>query len=174
MTTVNNEQYRDYVMEIQRFLRTLSYYDDRIPLVSVDGIYDDKTAAAIKIFQSNSGLNATGEVDNQTFDELLYAYKKAEKKSSSPIAINGFTDKNKIIKPGDRCLEILLLQIMFRELSNRFDNIDNVNLSGIYDEQTIVVMKELKKRTKVDGDDNIDKRTWDEVARLFNNTHYKL
>jgi murein L,D-transpeptidase YcbB/YkuD len=56
----------DNVFTIQRFLRRAGYLERD----DVDGDYGPKTAAAVRKFQRDEGLRATGEVDERTFERL--------------------------------------------------------------------------------------------------------
>lgn len=49
------EQQRDYIREIQRYLRTVSQHTEQTPTVGIDGIYGAETAAAVSAFSDMSG-----------------------------------------------------------------------------------------------------------------------
>lgn len=53
------------VTEIQTRLKEWGYYSGE-----VDGVYGSKTEAAVRYFQSSNGLNADGQVGNQTLAAL--------------------------------------------------------------------------------------------------------
>lgn len=53
------------VTEIQTRLKEWGYYSG-----DVDGVYGSKTEAAVRYFQSSNGLNADGQVGNQTLAAL--------------------------------------------------------------------------------------------------------
>lgn len=58
----------DVVREIQYYLQKLEYLEG-----SVDGIYGNKTAGAVKRFQQDNSLEATGLVGQVTFDLLHFS-----------------------------------------------------------------------------------------------------
>jgi len=53
-------------MQLQQFLKLLGYYKG-----AATGVLDEITRGAVKIFQSNNGLKADGEVDSKTWNMLL-------------------------------------------------------------------------------------------------------
>ena len=50
-------------------------YDSFIPLL-ISGVYDDATAANIRIFQRKNKLSETGSVNKETWDALVEAWNK--------------------------------------------------------------------------------------------------
>ena len=63
-----------YVRELQRDLKTLTFYDSEI-----DGSFGNKTLESVKAFQINNRLTADGIVGRQTWSSLIYLY--------SPLAV---------------------------------------------------------------------------------------
>ena len=68
----------------QSFLLEISYVDEEIPHVSVDGIYGERTRRAVRIFQRKKGLPESGRTDRETwnalYDAYLLAYRENERK----------------------------------------------------------------------------------------------
>lgn len=57
------------VYAVQAMLKSLGYFSG-----SITGYYGSKTEAAVRKFQTAYGLPATGAVDNQTLESILWAY----------------------------------------------------------------------------------------------------
>jgi carboxyl-terminal processing protease len=64
-TTLKSDMIGDDVKNLQIMLNGLGFPTDR-----TDGYFSEKTAAAVKSFQSRNGLPATGEVDLETANKL--------------------------------------------------------------------------------------------------------
>lgn len=62
------------VREIQTYLNRISQNYPLIPKVNVNGQYDDKTAEAVKVFQSIFSLPQTGNVDYATWYQISNIY----------------------------------------------------------------------------------------------------
>ena len=91
MATITEEQRKEYIKEVQTFLRTISQFDERIPRVAVDGIYDEQTADVVGIFQKIAGLPVTNEVDKATFNAIFNAFVAIER-------INELCDKDSFVE----------------------------------------------------------------------------
>jgi len=55
---------------IQTLLHEISSRYDNFPDISINGIYDNATADAVKLFQNISNLSQTGNVNNNTWNIL--------------------------------------------------------------------------------------------------------
>ena len=60
----------DKVKHLQYMLSVLSAYIPEIPALNIDGIYGNRTRAAVLAVQRRFGLPETGTIDSQTWDEL--------------------------------------------------------------------------------------------------------
>lgn len=170
MATITEEQRKEYIKEVQTFLRTISQFDERIPRVAVDGIYDEQTADVVGIFQKIAGLPVTNEVDKATFDAIFNAFVAIERINEQAEKIVGFPNKDTVLNIGDKGFEVYLLQVMLNELSQRFNNIEKVAITGTYDQNTENALNQFKKSANITAD-GLDKDSWNIVARSFNNTH---
>ena len=66
---------KNHVMELQKYLHGISYYNPQIPRIVPDGIYDRETETAIRAFQREYHLPETGRTDMQTWNKLINVYK---------------------------------------------------------------------------------------------------
>ena len=62
------------VANLQRYLRTLYYFDDTLSPTPVDGVFDRATEEAVRRFQSSDDLAATGRLDQITWERLFARY----------------------------------------------------------------------------------------------------
>ena len=87
--TANNFE-RDAIMNIQRYLRHLSFHEQDIGDVPLDGIWDRATQDALIEFQKSKGLEPTGSVDRATWDILKAAYDESVALNSPPAMLDLF------------------------------------------------------------------------------------
>jgi peptidoglycan hydrolase-like protein with peptidoglycan-binding domain len=59
---------------VQTFLRTIAQNNNAVPLVTVDGIYGERTKAAVQAVQKLSGIPQTGAVGPLTWNALVNLY----------------------------------------------------------------------------------------------------
>ena len=62
------------VRNLQIMLREIFLYENILPEVIVDGIFDEVTKEAVLVFQENNGLPNTGIVDIITFEKIVEKY----------------------------------------------------------------------------------------------------
>ena len=71
-------------MNLQRYLRQLAYFDEKIPFVPIDGNKGSNTTDAIRAFQSSRGLPATGVADQETWEAIYEEYLTSLEKEAPP------------------------------------------------------------------------------------------
>lgn len=168
------EQQRDYIREIQRYLRTAAQHTGQTPTVGIDGIYGDETAAAVSAFQRQFGLPVNGDVDKATFDLLRDTHLIGITAKSAAVPINGFPNVDMRLMPNISGFEIYFLQVMIDVLRNFYENINPVKISGIYDRATQNAVNMIFASASNDGKSggiygSDGRAAWDAVTRLFNN-----
>ena len=62
------------IRNLQRYLRTLAYFDERIGEVPIDGVFDTATEEAVLAFQRRFDLVANGVVASTTWNEIISLY----------------------------------------------------------------------------------------------------
>ena len=85
-----NDFERDAILNIQRYLRHLSFHDDSIGesgSIPLDGIWESDTRDAIINFQKSRSLPVTGTVDRQTWNTLKAEYDRSVAKNSPPATL---------------------------------------------------------------------------------------
>ncbi len=62
------------VVQIQTYLRVIAQNDSSVPLVTVDGVYGNRTAAAVTAVQKQAGLPQNGQVGPLTWNAIVNLY----------------------------------------------------------------------------------------------------
>ncbi len=167
MRNITNEN--ENIAELQRYLREIYHADGSVPLVNPDGIYGSETADAVRKFQSDNGISATGRADFATWNAIHDAYIKALEKNSSPREIYPFPAYgNYEITEGESSDIVVIIQLMLKMLSYFYDDIGGTEKDGIYNEQTAKDIKTFQKRAGVPVTGRIDKITWNALASEYN------
>lgn len=65
------------VLIVQSILKTLKLRFHNMQEIQINGIYDEATQAAIRLFQQNTGCSTTGNVDRCTWNVLVAAIESA-------------------------------------------------------------------------------------------------
>ena len=160
---------REAILNIQKYLRQLSYHDEDINPVPIDGIWESDTARAVAAFQEKNGLRVTGTVDRQTWDALKREYDKSVAQNSPTVPIFLFprTPQDYSLGIGDTGFLNDAVQYMLYELSSIYFFPD-FEISTVYSENTANAVRDFQKRNFITGSGRVDRETWDAMATQHN------
>lgn len=169
-----NDFERDAILNTQKYLRHLTFHDDRIGeqgSVPLEGIWDSATRDALMKFQQTRGLPVTGTVDRATWDILKAEYDKSVAENSPPAMLSLFPryPAGFVIKQGDKGYLAVTVQHILRELERLyyFPTVPT-EPTGIYDENTAAIVRDFQKRNSIPVTGNVDRETWDAMAVQYN------
>lgn len=147
-------------------LRTLSFVYD-ITRVVPTGNFDENTKKAVIEFQKLFGLEPTGEVDSETFLKLTDEYNKILN-DREPLCIRIFDEDFEKINENGTDKYLFIFQYMMKVLHNTFDNLPDVNLSGINDEKTMEAVKYYQGLLNLEQTGLLTKEVANYINELFN------
>ena len=78
------------IQNLQRYLRQLSYFNDDIEPIVINGVWNEETRNALMTFQRLNGLAPTGFADEQTWNLLFSQYQNSLKENSEPSKVPFF------------------------------------------------------------------------------------
>ena len=162
---------RANVSELQTFLRYISRYIPQIPKVNTDGIYGPETENAVRAFQKFAGLSVTGEVDYETWTQIVEVYDDLVRKNKMPQKVAAYPLEIPHLKEGDDFEEIYVLQIMLRRIAKIFKNITMPDLTGVYDEKTQEAVRDFS-RLFGEEQTTVDRALWNELTDTYNSFTY--
>lgn len=158
-----NAQKKQHIHEIQRYLHTLSYFNDAIPRVIPDGFYGKETALAVRAFQREYGLPETGSVDHTTWNRIVEAYKSLL--HAKPLAYNLFPSSGYVLRKGDSGLLVYVVEAMLNAIGESYDNMPALKVTGVYDASTEAAVKRFQSRVGIPQNGNVDSGTWNMLVR---------
>ena len=171
---INNE--RDAIRNLQKYLRQLSYFDSDITPPPIDGIFELETERSVKDFQKKHGLTESGVADRETWDLIYTEYLNSVSENSLPEMLSVFPlmPKDYELKTSDSWFLVEILQYMLEELRYSYDNFENVKRSGVYDSETELAVKDFQRRNLLEETGRVNKATWNEISRQFNNNSLNI
>ena len=158
------------VKNLQRYLRQLAYDDADMIAPPIDGIFESDTRAALVQFQRARDLPPTGIADRDTW-ELLYAAYRASLASNSPprtVALFPRSPKGYTLLQGQRGAPVTALQYMLVELARNNSELENVVISGLYDEDTELAVLAFQRRNVLRQTGEVDLDTWNAITDQYN------
>ena len=160
---------REAIKNIQKYLRHLSYHDEAINPVPIDGIWESDTARAVAQFQRQNNLPVTGTVDRATWDKLKQEYDKSVAENSPPERLDLFPREPQgyALTIGDKSFLTDTVQYMLEELS-RLYYLPNFKITGEYDDNTANAVAEFQKRNLINQTGKVDRETWDALVIQHN------
>lgn len=157
------------IKNLQLYLRGISFVDERIGRVPIDGIFDSATEEAVASFQRTRGLPETAIVDRVTWDAIYEEYLALESTQSHcrsplffPSAPYGYE-----ASLGEESAFVAILQIMLRELRLIFDNIPDIAADGVFGEDTEEAVKEFQRASLLEVTGRVDLSTYNRLLRAF-------
>ena len=158
------------ITNLQRYLRQLSYHYPQITAPPIDGIFDRDTERSLREFQAMRGLPVTGRADRRTWEELytLYRASIAENEPPRTVAILPFVAGEILLQKGDDGFTVSVLQYMLRELGENLVELEDVEVSGIFDENTARAVRLFRKQNGLAEGETVDLVTWNTLVDRFN------
>ncbi|MBQ9760468.1 MAG: peptidoglycan-binding protein [Clostridia bacterium] len=158
------------ILNLQRYLRQLSYDEESIKAPPVDGIFETDTQNALRAFQKLKGLPVTGKADQETW-ELLYALYRASLAKNSqprPIALFPRTPTDYELALGATGVLVMLLQYMLDELTHSYSDLGDFSVNGTFDEPTKAAVNAFQSHNVLRQTGAVDRDTWNQIADQYN------
>lgn len=155
------------IRSAQTYLRRISHTYSDIPKVIPDGKYGEQTEASVEGFQKKFKMEPTGVLDKQTWDKILLVYSDIIQFEGEPEPVYAYPSGTYVILPGGEDDNLYVIQSMMFVLSKHFSNIEPPLISGIYDEQSVITVKQFQKVFGMQENGIIEKTFWDKLAKLY-------
>ena len=152
---------RNAIREAQRFLLELHYSTSYIPHVAIDGIYQEETKEAVKIFQAYNNLPITGEIDYITWGLLYEQYLKSYQSRVNYDYL--ILEENLPLTVGAKGEDVELIQFLINRLSPKYNSFSKIELNGIYTYQTARAISELQKIYRLSETGILDRNTLNNI-----------
>ncbi len=158
------------VENLQRYLRMLSYRYPDITPPPIDGIFERDTEKALREFQAMQGLPVTGIADRRTWEALYELYRATMAANEPPrtVAVLPFVAGEILLSEGDESFTINVLQFMLRELGESLIDLEEVEISGIFDAKTARAVRLFRRQNGLAEGETVDLVTWNTLVDRFN------
>ena len=167
---MTHENHAPATRALQRYLRTLSYFNNNMNGVPIDGVFDSATEQAVLNFQKAQGLPQTGRVDQATFELLYKRFLEEQERRAAPARISHFPrlPENYTVEMGDTQFLVQIIQHALQELAVSYLWDVQPPLSGVYDSDTAAAVKKFQQANGLPATGNVDLFTWNALANAYN------
>ena len=164
------ENEAEATLNLQRYLRQLSYQHPEITPPPIDGIFERDTEKALREFQAMQDLPITGRADRRTWNALYAMYRASVAENEPPrtVAILPFVAGEILLQKGDDGFTISVLQFMLRELGESLAELEKIEVSGIFDDNTARAVRLFRKQNGLPEGETVDLITWNTLVDRFN------
>lgn len=157
------------ITNLQLYLRTISFFDERIERVPIDGIYESSTKNAVAQFQQTRSLPQTSIVDKRTWDAIYEEYANILRNTDElpPPKIFPSSEYGYSVGRGEESSFVAILQLMLRELGVLFDFIPDIAVDGIYGEETENAIRLFQEASLLSPTGRVDLNTYNRLNSAF-------
>lgn len=160
----SDEQKKQHIVELQKYLHALALTQGKIPLILPDGEYGSETSAAVKEFQKQHDLAETGDTDSDTWDEIVKTYKNAV--VIKPKCVDIFPSSEYVCMKGSQKSVMYVLQVLLVEIGKKYDNFPDVEICGEYTENTMRAVMMIQKLSGLQQDGKVNVATWNMIVSI--------
>ncbi|MBQ8526371.1 MAG: peptidoglycan-binding protein [Clostridia bacterium] len=155
------------VRSLQRKLRNIASYNEEIPMIIDDGIFGDSTEEAVLKFQELFGLDRTGIVNFDTWNKIVEVSDEVDNRREPGNEVLIFNEGNKNINPGDKDIQLYVIQAMMKALAELIDNFVSPEVTGIHDKNSVAAVKAIQLIAGLDDNGIIDVDFSDQLGELY-------
>lgn len=156
-----------YPTIIQVSLNRISTNYPKIPKLTVDGRYGEKTAEAVRTFQEIFNLEPTGIVDKQTWYRIVRIYvsvKKLSELNSDGLSLQDVSKQfPRDLSIGSSGENVRVLQYFLSYVAAFNDFVEDPGFDGVFGEQTERSVRSFQKYKGLTENGVVDQNTWNQI-----------
>ncbi len=159
--------YDSPVASLQTMLRQLAQIYDFLPLVPIDGIFDQITLEAVVAYQREKCPPATGVVTETVWNTLRQDYYNHLSNQSPPRKLRAYPEGEMVLQTEEENGHIALFQSMFLLLSQKIHGITPEPPTGTYSQTSKKNVLWLQQVSGLPTTGLLDRQSWDRLSRLY-------
>lgn len=158
------------VMNLQTYLRQISYDTPRMTQPPVNGSFGYATQRSLEEFQAAHDLPVSGIADQATWEALYEAYRTSRKANGPRERMDIFprTPTGGILEIGSRGFAVAALQYMLARLEEKYGSIGAVAVTGEFSPATADAVKAFQRSNAFSPTGVVTDAVWDSMAHQYN------
>ena len=150
---------------LQGYLLEISYAEEGLPHLAVDGVAGEETTEAIRLFQEKNGLPPTGEADPITWETIFRRHEYALLlRTADPTLVPVHVLP---LLPRTASSEVYLLQTMLNAMRPKYEGIPLLIQNGSYDLATENAVRIYQGHRLLPASGIADLVTWEALAEEY-------
>lgn len=153
---------------IQYYLNVIAYFNGNFNIIPLNGIYDQTTADAVRVFQNFYSLTPSGTVNRETWDKLKEVYRNTV--SSLPAEFYGNSAKlypGYFLSEGMRGQDVTDLQTYLSFIADYYNDIPKIPVTGYFGTATRRAVAEFQRLFGLEPNGAVGAVTWNEIAKQY-------
>lgn len=149
---------REAVRLLQTYLLEISYATQGLPHIAVDGLSGEETTRALRLFQGQRGLPATGFADYATWQALVrHAEDARAARTFAPVLLPPVLLPMTARSVGS---EVMLLRVLLNSLRDRYPDLPQLFPSDRYDAETARAVRVYQRHHSLPASGVVEEATW--------------
>ena len=157
------------VAQLQGYLDYIFRAEGQGPRLYPNGLYENRTKAAVSLFQHRYGLPVTRKVDRATWDAVVKKYEELKSARRAAKTPRIFPGAEYVVKPGEKSDVAAHIQLLLQQLSYEIDFADEIKCTGTYREEDARAVGRIQALCSLPVTGVVDLDTWDAIVTLYNN-----
>ncbi|MBE6839324.1 MAG: spore cortex-lytic protein [Ruminococcus sp.] len=163
----------DYVRVFQYYLAVIGAYYERVPPVDITGNFGTMTEDSVKAFQKLFGLEPTGIVDEDTWNEIYRAYAGIIESVPAPSPENNIAlYPNIVLSEGITNEYVRILQQYLSYIHKTYPQVSDVNPTGYFGPMTKSSVISFQNQFGLNPTGVVSAITWDEIASVYSDLKF--
>ncbi len=153
---------------IQYYLSLIREFNDFIPPLNINSVYDESTQAAVEAFQQSEGLPVTGVVNEATWNALYARYNSIVSTLPEDYKNRGVRPyPGTFLRPGSSGDDVRTLQMYLNVISEVYTEIPRVTPDGFYGAETQRAVVAFQNLFGLPVRGGVNVQSWDRIAELY-------
>ena len=157
------------VRALQYYLLLISVYNNSIPPITIDGIFGNATRNAVESFQRYYGLEVSGEVNRETWNNISNVYTGiVETISPQDVGNNTVPYPGTPIVLGSQGEYVRIIQEYLLRISETYNEIPRVTINGTFGDKDRDAVIAFQNLFGLEETGFVGPATWAAIAEEYN------